>query len=92
MGEILESDLGVAQDAPVDAPGGFATAKAGGYWTRAEVDDLSSWLTLDPGHSVTATADGVISLSADASGTIDLGGGNEIAFLNIEQIVHADII
>ena len=56
------------------------------------MDDLSSWLTLDPGHSATVTADGVILLSADASGTIDLGGGNEITFLNIEQIVYTDII
>ncbi len=60
--------------------------------TQADVDDLSLWLTLDPGHSVTDIADGVISLSADASGTIDLGGGNEITFLNIEQIVYTDII
>ncbi len=60
--------------------------------TQADVDDLSLWLTLDPGHSVTGIADGVISLSADASGTIDLGGNNEISFLNIEQIVYTDMI
>ena len=60
--------------------------------TQADVDDLSSWLTLDPGHSITGTADGVISLSADASGTIDLGGQDVITFLNVEQIVYTDII
>ncbi len=60
--------------------------------TQADVDDLSLWLTLDPGDSVTGIADGVISLSADASGTIDLGCNNEISFLNIEQIVYTDII
>ncbi len=63
-----------------------------GVLTQGDVDDLSSWLTLDSGYSFAITADGVISLGDDASGTIDLGGGNEIAFVNIEQIVFTDVV
>ena len=62
-----------------------------GVLTPGDVDDLSSWLTLDSGFSFAITADGVISLGDDASGTISLGGGNEIAFVNIEQIVFTDV-
>ncbi len=59
--------------------------------TGADVADqaaIDGWLTLTWG-SVTALTDGQITLSADAAGTIDLGGGNEIAFVNIEQIDYA---
>ena len=76
----------------VDGGAGTDIISLDSVLTQADVDDLSSWLTLDPGHSATVTADGVILLSADASGTIDLGGGNEITFLNIEQIVYTNII
>ena len=35
-----------------------------------------------------------LTLSGDGSisGTIDLGGGNEITFVNIEQIVYTDLV
>ncbi len=38
------------------------------------------------------TAGNTITFSGSASGTIDLGGGNEISFLNVEQIVYTDVI
>lgn len=56
-----------------------------------DTNDLSAWLTADQGYTH-VTADNTITFSASASGTIDLGGGNEITFLNIEQIVYTDII
>jgi len=77
-----------------DVDGGeeFDTITLVGVLTQGDVDDLSSWLTLDSGGSGSITAEGVISLGADASGTIDLGGGNEITFQNIEQIVYLDLV
>ncbi len=51
---------------------------------------VETWLTLTSGSITDAdTTDGNIMLSADAAGTIDLGGGNEITFANIEQIDYA---
>ncbi len=65
----------------------------------SDPDDLSAWLTLDdPVMKYDATVAGEISFvdasgnPISASGTIDLGGGNEIIFLNIEQIVYTDVI
>ncbi len=62
--------------------------------TQADVDDLGSWLTLDGGATFSDNDNGTITLSGAGpiSGTIDLGGGNEITFLDIEQIVYTDII
>ena len=62
--------------------------------TQADVDDLGSWLTLDGGATFSDNDNGTITLSGAGpiSGTIDLGGGNEIAFLGVEQIVYTDII
>ena len=57
----------------------------------SDPDDLSAWLTADQGYTH-VTADNTITFSTSASGTIDLGGGNEITFLNIEQIVYTNII
>ncbi len=57
----------------------------------SDPDDLSAWLTADQGYTHVA-ADNTITFGASASGTIDLGGANEITFLNIEQIVYTDII
>ena len=61
--------------------------------TGAEVADntaIDSWLTLDGGATYTHDeVNDTITFSADASGTIDLGGGNEISFSNIEQIDYA---
>ncbi len=49
---------------------------------------IDGWLTLTSG-SVTKVTDTGFSLGPDAAGTIDLGGGNEITFVNIEQIDYA---
>ena len=61
--------------------------------TGADVADqaaVDGWLTLTSGSVIDAdTTDGSISLSADAAGIIDLGGGNEITFINIEEIDYA---
>ncbi len=57
----------------------------------SDPDDLSAWLTADQGY-IHTTADNTITFNGSASGTIDLGGGNEITFLDIEQIVYTDII
>ena len=51
----------------------------------------SAWLTADQGY-IHVTADNTITFDDSASGTIDLGGGNEITFLNIEQIAYTAII
>ncbi len=56
--------------------------------TQPDVDDVPSWLSPDQGYTH-VTADNTITFSASASGTIDLGGGNEITFANIEQIDYA---
>ena len=53
--------------------------------------DLSAWLTADLSYTHD-TAGNTITFDGSASGTIDLGGGNEISFLNVEQIVYTDII
>ncbi len=58
--------------------------------TAADQGDLPSWLTADQGYSHDA-ANNTITFIATAGGTIDLGGGNEITFLNIEQVVYTDI-
>ncbi len=71
--------------------GGGDTIALDGVLTQDDLDDLSSWLTLNPGHTITGIVNGVISLSADASGTINLGDGNVIDFLNIEQIDYANV-
>jgi hypothetical protein len=57
----------------------------------SDPDDLSAWLTADQGY-IHVTADNTITFNDSANGTIDLGGGNVITFLNIEQIVYTDII
>ncbi len=57
----------------------------------SDPDDLSTWLTADQGY-INVTADNTITFNDSASGTIDLGGGNEITFLNIEQIAYTGII
>ncbi len=57
----------------------------------SDPDDLSAWLTADQGY-IHATADNTITFNGSASGTIDLGGSNEITFLNIEQIVYTGVI
>jgi Ca2+-binding RTX toxin-like protein len=51
---------------------------------------ISNWLT---GAAFSHDAvTGTITLGPDASGIIDLGGGNEITFLNLEQIVYTDLV
>jgi len=61
--------------------------------TGADVADstaINAWLTLNGDATyIHDAANDTITLSADASGTIDLGGGNEITFANIEQIDYA---
>ncbi len=49
---------------------------------------ISNWLTADQGFTHDAATD-TITFDATASGTIDLGGGNEITFVKIEQIDYA---
>lgn len=55
---------------------------------QGDVDDLGSWLAADRGFTHDTDAH-TITFDATASGTIDLGGGNEITFANIEQIDYA---
>ncbi len=51
---------------------------------------ISDWLTADQGFTHDAATD-TITFDTTASGTIDLGGGNEITFVNIEQIVYTGV-
>ena len=58
--------------------------------TQAEMDDPGSWLTLGAGTIIHASGSNTVTFSGGtASDTIDLGGGNEITFVNIEQIDYA---
>ncbi len=57
----------------------------------SDPNDLSAWLTADQGY-VHDTDNNTITFGGSASGAIDLGGGNEISFLDVEQIVYTDII
>ncbi len=59
--------------------------------TQPDVDDVPSWLSPDQGY-VHDTVNNTITFDASASGTIDLGGNNEITFQNIEQIVYTEMI
>ena len=55
--------------------------------TQAEMDDPGSWLTLGAGTIVHVSGSNTVTFSGvTASGTIDLGGGNEITFVDVEQI------
>ena len=84
---------GFSRDTVDGGAGDIDTITLDSVLTGADVADLAAvanWLTLTSGSVTdTDTTDGRIELSADASGTIDLGGGNEITFLNIEQIDYA---
>ncbi len=59
--------------------------------TQAEMDDPGSWLTLGGGAAIVHApgSDTITFSTGTASGTIDLGGGNEITFVDVEQIDYA---
>ncbi len=82
----------------VDGSTGTDIISLASVLSQADVDDIASWLTLDaPAMNYSAAVPGAISFvdaldnPISASGTIDLGGGNEITFLNIEQIDYAGV-
>ena len=58
--------------------------------SQADVNGIGAWLTADQGYTHDA-ANQTITFNATASGTIDLGGGDRITFLDIEQIAYADV-
>ena len=75
----------------VDGGNGSDTIVLDSVLSQADVDDLPSWLTANQGY-VHDTVSNTITFDASASGTIDLGGNNEISFQNIEQVVYADVL
>ncbi len=84
---------GFGRDGVDGGVGDSDTITLDGVLTGADVASeaaVDGWLTLTSGSVIDAdTTDGRIELSADAAGIIDLGGGNEITFINIEQIDYA---
>ncbi len=60
-----------------------------GVLTQADSNDLAAWLSADQDYTH-EEATNTITFKASAGGTVDLGGGDEIAFLDIEQIVYCD--
>ena len=75
----------------VDGGNGSDTIVLNSVLSQADVDDLPSWLTANQGY-VHDTVNDTITFDAGASGSIDLGGNNEISFQNIEQIVYTDVL
>ena len=56
----------------------------------SQVAAISNWLTADQGITqVVGDNSSKSPIRATASGTIDLGGGNEITFVDVEQIDYA---
>ena len=74
----------------VDGGEDFDTITLDGVLTGADVAEgaIGDWLTADQGFTHDAATD-TVTFDTTASGTIDLGGGNEITFVNIEQIDYA---
>ena len=74
----------------VDGGDGIDTITLDSVLTGADVTEagIDSWLTADQAftHDIDANT---ITFDGTASGTIDLGGGNEITFLNVEEIDYA---
>jgi Ca2+-binding RTX toxin-like protein len=82
----------------VDGGDGIDIISLDSVLTGAEVADdtaIDAWLALDGGTSADYDHDAgadTITFNGTFSGTIDLGGGNEITFQNIEQIVYTDLV
>ena len=74
----------------VDGGEGSDTITLDGVLTGADVTEegIEDWLTADQDYEIVGNT---ITFEGTASGTIDLGGGNEIAFLDIEQIDYANV-
>ena len=82
----------------VDGGAGTDIISLGSILSQADIDDIASWLTLDePTVNYDTDEDGQIKFVDDdgqtvsAGGTIDLGGGDVITFLNVEQIDYASV-
>ena len=79
----------------VDGGAGTDTITLDSVLTGADVASdaaISNWLALDGDTTFSHNAGtNTITFDGTASGTIDLGGGNEITFVNIEQIDYASV-
>ncbi len=75
----------------IDGGNGLDTIALDRVLSQADVDDIAAWLTVSNGAGYLQVGDS-IQFAAAASGTIDLGGNNQISFQNIEQIVYADVL
>ena len=77
----------------VDGGAGTDTISMDSVLTGADVADdaaIDTWLTLNGGATYTHDAGtDTITFNGTASGTIDLGGGNEITVVDVEQIDYA---
>jgi Ca2+-binding RTX toxin-like protein len=78
----------------VDGGDGIDTITLDSVLTGADVavGAIGDWLTLNDGATFSHDAGTITFEGGEAySGTIDLGGGNEITFDNIEQIVYTGV-
>ena len=92
---IVRADFGRDD---VDGGAGNDVISLDSILTDAEVADdagIDTWLTLNGGATYSHDA-GTDTISFQGggvySGTIDLGGGNEITFTDVEQIVYTDLV